>query len=83
MIIIFCVAFCVLSEFGCYKFIKYYDKKERAKLQRWENRYVDSRREETDKYLEMQRLKLEEKKKREEQIEKEKAKQEKKEKKKK
>lgn len=60
------VFLCVASEFGCYKFIKHYDKKERAKLQRWENHYVDSRKEETEKYLEMQKLKLEEKKKREE-----------------
>lgn len=79
MIIVLCVFACIISEFGCYKFIKYYDKKERAKLQRWENRYIDSRRDETDKYLEMQKLKLEEKKKREE----EKAKKEKEEKKKK
>lgn len=70
--------FCIISEFGCYKFIKHIDKKERAKLQRWEDKYISSRKEETDKYLEMQKQKLEEKKKREEEIAKQKSKEEKK-----
>lgn len=78
MIWILLPVLCIASEFGCYKFVKYLDKKERAKLQRWEDRYVDSRREETEKYLEMQKLKAEEKKKREEKERKEREKEAKK-----
>lgn len=73
MIIVLSVAFCIISEIGCYKFIKHLDKKERAKLQKWENRYIDSKKEETEKYLEMQALKMEEKKKKEEALTKKKA----------
>lgn len=78
MIWILLPVFCIASEFGCYKFIKHLDKKERAKLQKWENLYVDSRKEETDKFLEVQTIKAEEKKKREEKERKEREKEAKK-----
>lgn len=70
MIWILLPALCIASEFFCYKFVKHIDKKERAKLQSWENRYVDSRKDETDKFLEMQKLKLEEKKRGEKEVKK-------------
>lgn len=83
MMYLLCFVACAISEFCCYKYIKYLDKKERAKLQRWEDHYISSRKEEIEKYLEMQKLKLEEKKNREEELAKQKAKKEKEEKKKK
>ena len=40
--IIICIVFCALSEFLTYKFIKKIDKKERKKLQIWEDEFVKS-----------------------------------------
>lgn len=74
MMIILSVAFCAITEMACYKFIKNLDKKERAKLQRWEDRYIESKKEEIDRYLELQVKKMEEKKKYEEELSKEKKK---------
>lgn len=42
IMIIICIVFCILSEFLTYKFIKRIDKKERKKLQIWEDEFVKS-----------------------------------------
>lgn len=59
--IIICVVFCFLSETLTYKFIKKIDKKERKKLQIWEQEFVETMQPEIErlniKYMEFIKLK--------------------------
>ena len=59
--IIICVVFCFLSEILTYKFIKKIDKKERKKLQIWEQEFVETMQPEIErlniKYMEFIKLK--------------------------
>lgn len=59
--IILCIVFCFLSEILTYKLIKRIDKKERKKLQIWEQEFVETMQPEIErlnvKYMEFIKLK--------------------------
>lgn len=59
--IIICIIFCFLSELLTYKFIKRIDKRERKKLQIWEQEFVETMQPEieklNEKYVEFIKLK--------------------------